>query len=84
MATQALATPEVIIAGAVVGLLGGVTYTMKKLADKGVVMKCKVGICPNSCLECSCDSNEVNDPDFFKDPTEGDPPSDRGPISAQV
>ena len=62
-------TPDstIVIGGAIVTLLGAWGYAIKKMSDKGVVCKCKIGICKNSCLECSCDSNDVNDPDFFQE-----------------
>lgn len=74
--------PELIIGGAVVTLLGAWGYAIKKMADKGVVCKCKVGICPNSCCECACDSNEKNDEDFFQKEETGSPAGQ--PESAQV
>ena len=73
--------PTLVMIGAVATLLGGLTYSVKKMADKGVVCKCKIGICPNSCMECACDSNEKNDEDFFVDATED---LDDRPRSASV
>ena len=77
--------PELIIGGAMVTLLGAWGYAIKKMADKGVVCKCKVGICPNSCCECACDSNDKNDEDFFQDTRQSDAgDEEQPPTSAKV
>ncbi len=80
------ASPELLIGGAAVTLLGAWGYAIKKMSDKGVVCKVKIGICPNACFECACDSNEKNDPDFNFDFEQRDRSDSNGsqPESAKV